>query len=114
MIGWIKRRIWRKKIEAQSKIVITIPVLSPKSTSSTHGLRELRELLESADFKKIIEVLATKLREVGLNDRDVQKIIQSLDEEKIRVVIKRVGLLRSLERREAEKRTFTSSSPISR
>jgi len=113
MIGWIKRIIWRRKLENNSTIVIEKRTISHGNSSSSHSLLELRDTLEKGDFDKIVGVLENELKISGVSDNDVCEIMENLNEEKIRVIIKRIGLLSELERRETEKHQCTSSSPIS-
>lgn len=114
MIGWIKKIIWRRRLENKSTIVIERQTNSYGYSSNKYSLRELRDTLEQGDLDKIVEVLASELKKAGISDNDVQEIIQSLDEQKIKVVIKKIGLLSELEKRENQRNQCVSSSPISR
>lgn len=114
MIRWIKKIMWRRKLENRSTIVIEQRTNTHGYSSSNHSLRELRDTLKKGDVDSIVDVLTNELKQAGIRDDDVQEIIKSLDEQKIKVVIKKIGLLSEIERRENERNKCSASSPISR
>ncbi len=114
MIGWVKKFLWRRRLENKSTIVIEERTKSYGYSSTNHTLLELRKTLSTGDIDNIVDTLVNELKRAGISDEESQEIVKNLDEQKIKVVIKKIGLLSELEKRENERTSFASSSPISR